>query len=168
MSFAFLDDVYNSDKDENDYGLIVNNILNVNDEPGLKKDNFTRFNPVDDQSNELNYSNLDNSNLDDMSKLIEKKYNKKKTAEKKKVKEIKIENKENFKNEIEQCEQFLEHLSKCSRCRQFLIKKFKLDKNPEDIKREQYLDLAIFTLSGVFILFLLDIVLNFGKSLNKK
>jgi len=36
------------------------------------------------------------------------------------------------------------------------------------MKREQYLDLAIFTLSGVFILFLLDIVLNFGKSLNKK
>ena len=45
-------------------------------------------------------------------------------------------------------------------------------KNPdgisEDMKREQYLDLAIFTLSGVFILFLLDIVLYFGKSLNKK
>ena len=58
MSFAFLDDVYNSDKDDNDYGLIVNNILNVDDEPGLKKDNFTRFSPVNDQSNKLNYSNL--------------------------------------------------------------------------------------------------------------
>jgi len=159
MSFAFLDDVYNDNKNENDYGLIVNNILNVDKEPGLKKE-FTRFNPVDDQSNELNYSNLD-----DMSKLIEKKYNKKKN-EKKEKKNIK--KKENFKNEIEQCEKFLEHLSKCSRCRQFLIKKFKLDKTPEDNKREQYLDLAIFTLSGVFILFLLDIVLNFGKSLNKK
>lgn len=169
MSFAFLDDVYNSDKDENDYGLIVNNILNVDDEPGLKKDNFTRFNPVDDQSNELNYSNLaSSSNLDDMSRLIEKKYNKKKTEQKENKTTEVPKHKENFKNEIEQCENFLEHLSKCSRCRQFLIKKFKLDKNPEDIKREQYLDLAIFTLSGVFILFLLDIVLNFGKSLNKK
>jgi hypothetical protein len=161
MSFAFLSDVYN-DKDENDYGLIVNNILNVNEEPGLKKDKFTRFTPANDQSNELNYSNLD-----DMSKLIEKKYNKKKKEKKEIAKKIEPK-KENFENEIKQCEKFLEHLEKCSRCRQFLIKKFKLDKNPEDMKREQYLDLAIFTLSGVFILFLLDIVLNFGKSLNKK
>jgi len=159
MSFAFLSDVYNDNKDDNDYGLIVNNILNVDKEPGLKKE-FTRFNPVDDQSNELNYSNLD-----DMSKLIEKKYNEKKENEGQKKNEGQ---KENFENEIKQCENFLEHLEKCSRCRQFLIKKFKLDKNPEDMKREQYLDLAIFTLSGVFILFLLDIVLNFGKNLNKK
>jgi len=163
MSFAFLDDLYNDENNEKDYGLIVNNILNVDKEPGLKKDKFTRFFPANDQSNELNYSNLDN-----MSKLIEKKYNEKKSEEKIKKK---IKKKENFttgQNEIEQCEKFIEHLSKCSRCRQFLIKKLNLDKNPDDIKREQYLDLAIFTLSGIFILFLLDIVLNFGKSLNKK
>ena len=157
MSFAYLDDIWN---DEKDYGLIVNNILNVNDEPGLKKENFTRYTPVTDQSNELNYSNIEN-----MSEYIEKKYNKKK-EEKKENKKIK--KKENFKNEIEQCEEFIKHLSKCSRCRQLLIKKLKLNKNPEDIKREQYLDLVIFTLSGVFVLFLLDMVLNFGKSLNKK
>jgi hypothetical protein len=167
MSFAFLDDLYNDETDEKDYGLIVNNILNVDKEPGLKKDKFTRFSPANDQSNELNYSNLE-----DMSKLIEKKYNNKKSEEKIK-KNIKknIKKKENFttgQNEIEQCEKFIEHLSKCSRCRQFLIKKLNLDKNPDDIKREQYLDLAIFTLSGIFVLFLLDIVLNFGKSLNKK
>lgn len=161
MSFAFLDDVYKDDKDDKDYGLIVNNILDVNDEPGLKKEKFTRYIPVDDNSNELNYSNIEN-----MSKYIEKKYNKKKEEKINNMKKRK--KKENFQDEIEECQKFIEHLSKCSRCRQFLIKKLKLNKNPEDIKREQYLDLVIFTLSGVFILFLLDMVLNFGKSLNKK
>lgn len=161
MSFAFLDDVYKDEDDKEDYGLIVNNILNVNnDEPGLKKENFTRYTPVDDNSNELNYSNIEN-----MSKYIEKKYNEKKEGKKENKK---IKKKENFKNEIEECEEFIKHLSKCSRCRQLLIKKLNLNRNPEDIKREQYLDLVIFTLSGVFVLFLLDMVLNFGKNLNKK
>jgi hypothetical protein len=163
MSFAFLDDVYNDDKilkNEKNYGLIVNDILNTDDNPGLKKQKFTRFTPVNDNDSELNYSNLE-----DMSKYIANKYEKniKKT---KKIK--KKEKKENFKNEIKDCEDFIAHLSKCSRCRQFLIKKLKLDKKPDDIKREQYLDLAIFSLSGVFLLFLLDMVLNLGKSMNPK
>ena len=166
MSFAFLDDVY-KDEDNKDYGLIVNNILNVNnDEPGLKKENFTRYTPVDDNSNELNYSNIEN-----MSKYIEEKYNEQKEEKKENKKKKKIKKKENFtteQNEIEECEEFIKHLSKCSRCRQLLIKKLNLNRNPEDIKREQYLDLVIFTLSGVFVLFLLDMVLNFGKNLNKK
>ena len=170
MSFAFLDDAYNingNQKNEGDYGLIVNDILNIDDNPGLKKEKFTRFTPIDDNDNELNYSNLE-----DMSEYItnkyENKYGKIKEQKKENKKEQKKEQKkENFTDEIKQCEDFIEHLSKCSRCRQFLIKKLKLDKNPDDIKRDQYLDLAIFSLSGIFILFLLDMVLNLGKSMNK-
>tara|TARA_B110000285_G_scaffold193249_1_gene222156 strand:- start:803 stop:1297 length:495 start_codon:yes stop_codon:yes gene_type:complete len=164
MSFAFLDDVYNDNenmKTEKNYGLIVNDILNVDDNPGLKKQKFTRFTPVNDNGSELNYSNLQ-----DMSEYIENKYEK--NIQKKNKKINKKVKKENFENEIKQCEDFIEHLASCSRCRQFLIKKLKLDKKPDDIKREQYLDLAIFSLSGVFLLFLLDMVLNLGKSLNKK
>ena len=163
MSFAYLDDLYKDDDNEKDYGLIVDNILNVDDNPGLKKQKLTRFTPVNDNSSELNYSNLE-----DMSEFIANKYEKD-IQKNKKIKKInKKVKKENFENEIKQCEDFIEHLASCSRCRQFLIKKLKLDKKPDDIKREQYLDLAIFSLSGVFLLFLLDMVLNLGKSLNNK
>jgi hypothetical protein len=157
MSYAFLNDVYdiNQNKEkETDYGLIVSNILDIEDnKPGLKNDLlYTKFTPIEDQSNELNYSNLEK-----MSSYIEDKYLT--NSEKKK---------ENFQNEMDECINFIKHLEKCKKCRQFLIKKFNLDKKPEDIKREQYLDIVIFTLSGIFVLFLFDMIFNFGKSLNKK
>jgi len=143
MSYAFLDDVYDtriSSNLDNDYNEIVKNILGVSPS---NKYNLTKKEQPKDFTN--------------------------------KVEEVKVEEKvekkiENFKNEptIKDCEDFIKHLEKCRKCRMMLIKKFKLDKNPEDYKREEYLDIVIYGLTGIFLLFLIDIILNFGKKLGKK
>lgn len=151
MSYAFIEDVYDnklSSNLDNDYDQIVENILGVKP---TQLYNLTTKESVSDYSN--------------INEIKEKKVEKK---IKKKVENVVKVKKEHFDDiSIKECEDFLNHLEKCQRCRMFLIKKFNLDKKPDDIKREQYLDIIIFALSGVFVLFLLDIVLNFGKNLNK-
>lgn len=157
MSYAFIEDVYNTNRIsnlDNDYNQIVENILGI--KPSNKY-NLTKKIDVQDFSNKV-------PEVEEIEKV-------------KKVEEVKVEHekseiknkKENFNNEpsYKDCEDFLRHLEKCQRCRMLLIKKFNLDKKPEDYKREEYLDIVIYALSGVFLLFLIDIILNFGKNLNK-
>lgn len=146
MSYAYIEDVYDNKLSnlDNDYDQIVENILGI--KPSQKYNLTTKDTP-------MNFSN-------------EIKEKKQKVEKVKKVEKIK----ESFDNNdvsTRECEKFLNHLEKCQRCRIFLIKKFNLDKKPEDIKREQYLDIIIFGLSGIFVLFLLDMVLNIGKNLKK-
>jgi len=158
MSYAYLDDVYNTNLTsnlDNDYNKIVENILGINPS---EKYNLTTKKEVSDFTNELDYDKLkeDNKKIVKKNKKIKEKVNKEKV------------NKENFSNvTFKECEDFLKHLEKCSRCRMILIKKFNLLQDPNEYKREQYLDIIIYALSGIFLLFLLDIVLNFGKKINK-
>ena len=152
-NYAFLEDVYETRIShlDNDYDKIVENIL------GIKpKQLTTKVKPSDfSKANEIEKP---------IKKTIEKPIEKiQKQVEKQVEKQL-----ENFNNiSVKECEDFLKHLENCQRCRFFLIKKFNLDKKPEDLKREQYLDIIIFALSGVFVLFFIDIILNFGKNLNK-
>ena len=144
MSYAFLEDVYETRMSnlDNDYNEIVKNILGVSPS---NKYNLTKKEQPKDFTNKV--------------EEVEK--------EEIKIPEKKIEN---FNNEpsIKDCEDFIRHLEKCRKCRMMLIKKFKLDKNPEDYKRDEYLDIVIYGLTGIFLLFLIDIILNFGKKLGKK
>lgn len=192
MSYAYIDDVYDSNFSqlENDYNKIVENILginknkkqenkkqeNKNKESNIEKTNknYTRKIIVPEFTNKISsdyydynqeQKNIDLNDIEKTSKYIQNKYDNK---NQKKIE--KIGNKENFNNKeptLKECEDFLIHLEKCSHCRMFLIKKFNLDKKPEDIKREKYLDIVIFALSGIFMLFLVDIILDFGKKLKK-
>lgn len=153
MSYAFLDDVYNTQIKsnlDNDYNEIVQNIL------GIKS---TSIKPTE---NKYNLTNKIEPKIFTNEIPQEKE---EEIKEKNKVKKI-----ENFNNEptMKECEDFIRHLEKCKRCRMMLIKKFNLDKKPEDYRREEYLDIVIYGLTGIFLLFLIDIVLNFGKKLGQK
>ena len=65
-----------------------------------------------------------------------------------------------------ECSTILKHLSVCAKCRDFIQKKFVPKEQPvekeEDIN-DEYLDLAIYIVTGIFVLFLLDILIKFGK-----
>lgn len=155
-NYAFIEDVYETRLSnlDNDYDKIVENILGIKTK---QKYNLTTKDKPSEFTNEIEIEEEK-----PVEKPIEKPIEKpvKKTIEKPKI--------ENFNDvTIAECEDFLKHLEKCQRCRMFLIKKFNLDKKPEDLKREQYLDIIIFALSGVFVLFFIDIILNFGKNLKK-
>lgn len=64
-----------------------------------------------------------------------------------------------------ECSSILQHLSKCVKCRQFVQQKFVPEKNHEEEEDEddEYLDLAIYIVTGIFILFILDMLMKFGK-----
>lgn len=68
-----------------------------------------------------------------------------------------------------ECSSILTHLSHCEKCRHFVRQKFAPSKNQEKVeeedKDEEYLDLAIYIVTGVFILFVLDMLMKFGKRL---
>jgi FKBP-type peptidyl-prolyl cis-trans isomerase (trigger factor) len=65
------------------------------------------------------------------------------------------------------CGHLLEHLAKCPKCRLYLEKHFGKQENIQKYiqkKREdQFLDIAIYIVTGIFILFLLDIFVRLGK-----
>ena len=72
-------------------------------------------------------------------------------------------------SEESECLRFLNHISKCEKCRKFIIKKFNIQpENPEQKNREEMLDIAIYILTGVFVLFLLDSFMNLGKYLKRQ
>ena len=89
----------------------------------------------------------------------------------------KVENEkiEKFTNEASygkyqsECSNILTHLSICEKCRNFVRQKFAPQKPPEEVeeekKDEEYLDLAIYIVTGIFILFVLDMLMKFGKRL---
>lgn len=81
---------------------------------------------------------------------------------------IKKENVEKFSNinysgkYQSECSSILTHLSQCIKCRKFVQNKFA----PQETEKEdndEYLDLAIYIVTGIFILFTLDMVMKFGR-----
>lgn len=67
-----------------------------------------------------------------------------------------------------ECSSILTHLSHCEKCRNFVRQKFapaKKEEHQEEEKEEEYLDLAIYIVTGIFILFVLDMLMKFGKRL---
>jgi len=67
------------------------------------------------------------------------------------------------------CSKMLFHLSKCSKCRKYVMEKFQIEKQEVSIAkkstRDELLDIAIYIITGIFILFLLDIIVRLGKNL---
>lgn len=65
-----------------------------------------------------------------------------------------------------ECHVILKHLSECSKCRDFVRQKF-ISQTPieddGDDSDDEYLDLAIYIVTGVFILFVLDMLMKFGR-----
>ena len=56
----------------------------------------------------------------------------------------------------QQCGDIIEHVMKCKKCRNYMAKKFRNSEN-------ENLDIAIYGLSGVFVLFLLDMFSKMKK-----
>lgn len=66
-----------------------------------------------------------------------------------------------------ECSTILKHLAVCDKCRQFIQKKFvppPKEVEEEEEENDEYLDLAIYIITGVFVLFLLDMLMKFGKN----
>lgn len=59
-----------------------------------------------------------------------------------------------------ECNDVLQHIRGCKICQSKLI----IDKDPLSIP-DNIIDMILYTITGIFILFLLDIVLRLGKSL---
>lgn len=66
-----------------------------------------------------------------------------------------------------ECSTILKHLSACAKCREFIRKKFYSDSKPEkkeeESENDEYLDLAIYIVTGIFVLFVLDMLMKFGR-----
>ena len=64
-----------------------------------------------------------------------------------------------------ECSIILQHLSKCQKCRAYFQQKFtpKQEPEPEPEETDEYLDLAIYIVTGIFILFALDILIKFNR-----
>ena len=63
------------------------------------------------------------------------------------------------------CSSILKHLSGCEKCRAYFQQKFVPHEEPEPEMEEndEYLDLAIYIVTGIFILFALDILIKFNR-----
>lgn len=162
MIYASLNDLYDDKLQSrtNNYDDIIKNLI-ISQELNKEKtipdpilsegSKYTKYKPVNDFTNK--YNNI---------KEIEKKVENFENVEKKDT----LDFKNNSKN-IE-CMEFLDHISKCEKCREFIMKKMNLRPiNKEDKMRQDMLDIAIYVLSGIFILFLLDSFMGFGKMLKK-
>jgi hypothetical protein len=162
MFYASLEEVYDKntlEAKQNDYDDVIKNLIDQNKrqgyietekhEPsGLDRSKFTKFQKVENYTNEL----------DQLEKLIDTKYNKPEEPQ-----EIKI----NMKEEPD-CLKILDHISKCAKCRQFIIEKFEIKpEDPKEKSKEEMLDIVIYILSGVFVLYLLESFVNLGKFLKK-
>lgn len=78
-------------------------------------------------------------------------------------------NMDNFKSSGEfDCQKMLDHCAKCEKCRNYLMKKLKVSpQSSQDKEREDILNLVIYAMTGIFILFLLDAFMSLGKLLRK-
>ena len=128
---------------------------NVSASLGKKRSKFTTYKNVENFSNNLEEDKL----LKGIEDKIDREYN----SPNSKKEYITLKD-----NEDTDCLKFLDHISKCEKCREFIIKKFKLtEATPEQKNREYMLDIAIYILTGVFVLFLLDSFMNLGKYIRK-
>ena len=170
MNYASLDEIYDTKSlqtKKNNYNEVMKNLTqkNVRDtkmraentgEPkGISRSKYSRYSKIENFTDgaEPNYTN----ELDQLTQSIDKKYNQE--PEHITVKE----------SEETECLRFLSHISKCEKCRNFIIKKFNIQpESPEQKNREEMLDIAIYILTGVFVLFLLDSFMNLGKYLKRQ
>ena len=161
MNYASLNEIYDKnilEMRQNNYDVVIKNLIEQNkrqgyienDEhkpAGINRTKFTTYQKVENYTNEL----------DELEKLIDKKYNK----PSEKTEEIKFEMKEE-----NNCLKILDHISKCEKCRKFIIEKFEIkSEDPKEKSKEEMLDIVIYILSGVFVLYLLDSFLSLGKLL---
>lgn len=167
MNYASLDEIYSNQTQqpvshrENSYDAIIKNLLQQQQEttsshiPVPTSDSqFTTYKKVSDFSNRLD--------TEISPKKLEEKIERFESTPAKEIISIDIDDEEVG------CLKFLDHISKCEKCREFIAKKFNLTpKTTEDKKREDMLDVAIYILTGVFVLFLLDSFMNLGKYLKR-
>ena len=154
-SYASLEEVYNPitlKKQQNKYNSIINDISSFN-----KREAFTtRKSPMKEAfTNKVSKNdNVDNVNLDDLEKMIES-YNKPTTRV--------------TPSSKSSCDDFLEHIKTCESCRAYVTEKFSVapEKTESEKNREEMLDIAIYILTGVFVLFLLDTFMNLGRFLKR-
>jgi hypothetical protein len=72
---------------------------------------------------------------------------------------------ENYDSDDEMdCMSVLEHVKKCKICQSKIIEERGKSENLFSLS-DNFLDILLYTISGIFILFLLDTVLRIGKSL---
>ena len=160
QSYANLEDVYNPvtlKRQENKYKKIVSDISSFNRRSGQRDYSYsTRRSPMKESfTNKVaKVDNVDNMNLDDLEKMIDS-Y----SRPSKKV----------IPSSNSSCDDFLEHIKTCKSCRAYVTEKFAVtpEKSESDKNREEMLDIAIYILTGVFVLFLLDSFMNLGRFLKK-
>lgn len=184
MNYASLDEIYDVQslkERDNKYHSIIRDLVSSNDRQstirkntsipsGIQQSNYTNYQevgaPVGTQRSEYTtYQNVEDfSNNLEENKIL-KKLEDKIDLEYNQPKQEYITMKD---TEESDCLRLLDHISKCKKCKEFIVKKFKLTpETPEQKNREAMLDIAIYILTGVFILFLLDSFMSLGKFLNK-
>ena len=165
MPYASLSEIYgasfaNSLQDKptmNKYDEITNNIVNYN------KD--TQYS-VEGNKNIENFYDIDQENLENLD------------SDSDSDSDSDDEEEENYQDEpfgnqdSQYCNRFLYHLSICGKCREFIRKKFgserKIVEVPRKSNQDEFLDIALYIITGIFMLFLLDLFLKLGKFLGKK
>ena len=170
MNYASLDEIYDTKTlqvKKNNYNEVMKNLThkntrdekmrteNTGEPKGISRSKYSKYSKVENFTDDFepNYGN----ELDKLTQSIDTKYNKE--PEHITIKE----------DEETECLRFLSHISKCEKCRNFIIKKFNIQsENPEQKNREEMLDIAIYILTGVFVLFLLDSFMNLGKYLKRQ
>ena len=101
--------------------------------------------------------------------MAEKKYKKRKPKVKVYDRYMSVEEDENsaehfaspdYSDGVMNCASFIKHLRTCKKCQRIMKEKYS-----NGGTNEQIIDIAIYGLTGVFILFLLDMFINLGKRL---
>ena len=162
MPYASLDEVYpgfikNSSTKDNIYSDITNNIINYNKDTQYPENNIENFYDI----NEQKLDNIDNFNNEVESEAEDSDSDN----------EVDYQD-ENFEDlDKEYCNRFLYHLSICNSCREFIRKKFGVRRKIVQIARknskDEILDIALYIITGIFMLFLLDLFLKLGKYLGR-
>ena len=169
MNYASLSEIYDAPiikEQENKYNDIMKNLVDHNQRQGYVADN-THVPAGIQRSKYTTYQNVENfsnsSEDDKILKDIETKIDREHNQPEPQKEYITLKD-----TEESDCLKFLDHISKCEKCRNFIIKKFKLTaETPEQKNREEMLDIAIYILTGVFVLFLLDSFMSLGKYLKR-
>jgi len=162
MNYASISEIYDKpvlEQRQNSYDYIIKNLVKPQkSEPNqrvpapLGDSRYTTYKRVENFSN-----NLEEDVLKGIEDKIDTEYNKPEKQY------ITMEEDEDV-----ECGRFLEHIAKCKKCREFIIKKFNLTpKTSADKNREDMLDIAIYILTGVFVLFLLDSFMSLGKYIKR-
>ena len=169
MNYASLSEVYDAPtikERENKYNNIIKDLVQDNSRQGyvekntqipggIQRSKYTMYQNVENFSNSLEEDKI----IKNIENKIDRDYNQPEPQKE----YITLKD-----TEESDCLKFLDHISKCEKCRNFIIKKFKLTaETPERKNRQEMLDIAIYILTGVFVLFLLDSFMSLGKYLKK-